>query len=252
MMKLIFLGVNAALVCGKNQFQSNMILESDSGCKMLIDCGTDIRHSLFAQGYSHSDIDAIYVSHLHSDHVGGLEWMGFSKYFIDKQKPTFFLNPDISDGLWEHVLSGGMSTLAEEEASLSTFFDVQMIQANRFEWEGCTFHTIKTHHVISNHQFLPCYGLMIDSHLTKTFITTDACFTPHLFEQPYNDASVIFQDCETSLEATGLHARYQDLRRLNRSIKQKMWLYDYNEGILPQAEFDGFKGFVQTGQIFSF
>lgn len=251
-MKLTFLGVHAALVARQNQFQSNMILQSDSGSKLLIDCGTDIRHSLLAQGFSHRDIDAIYVSHLHSDHVGGLEWMGFSKYFIDKQRPALFLPPDLSKSLWDNVLSGGMTTLAEEKASLSTFFDVNIIQDNRFEWEGYVFHTVKTHHAISNHTYLPSYGLMIDSKNEKIFITTDASFTPDLFHQYYLDATVIFQDCETSNEATGLHARYQDLVHLDRSIKQKMWLYDYNEGILPQAEQDGFKGFVQTGQTFGF
>ena len=27
-------------------------------------------------GLGYADIDAVYISHLHADHVGGLEWLG--------------------------------------------------------------------------------------------------------------------------------------------------------------------------------
>jgi hypothetical protein len=31
-----------------------------------------------------------------------------------------------------------------------------------------------------------------------------------------------------------------------------MWLYDYNDGQLPDAIQDGFKGFITRGQMFNF
>ena len=72
---------------------------------MLIDCGSDIKHSLFEQGLSHTDIDAVYISHLHADHVGGLEWLGFSKLFNDKKKPKLYISPKLQTELWNNVLS---------------------------------------------------------------------------------------------------------------------------------------------------
>lgn len=48
---------------------------------LLIDAGTDIRFSLRRRDYSYKDIDAIYLSHLHSDHIGGLEYLAFASYF---------------------------------------------------------------------------------------------------------------------------------------------------------------------------
>ena len=56
-----------------------MILESEDGSKLLIDCGTDARHSLHELGLSYKDIEHVYISHLHADHAGGLEWLGFSR-----------------------------------------------------------------------------------------------------------------------------------------------------------------------------
>jgi ribonuclease BN (tRNA processing enzyme) len=45
-MKLTFIGVSSAFAVGKNIFQSNMLLESTDGRRLLIDCGSDARHAL--------------------------------------------------------------------------------------------------------------------------------------------------------------------------------------------------------------
>lgn len=252
-MKLLFLGASSAFCLGENRFQSNMLFESESGQKLLIDCGSDIRHSLYAQGYRHSDIDAVYISHLHSDHVGGLEWLGFTKHFIDGQKPTIYISPDLINILWNNVLCGGMSSLETEQATLSSFFDVKPIQNNSFTWKNYTFNLIKTNHVVSNGQIMPSYGLFIHINLQTIFISTDTRFSPDSFQDMYNKADLIFHDCETSAKISGQHARYQDLKTLAPKIKKKIWLYDYNDDDdLPDAKKDGFQGFVILGQSFNF
>jgi hypothetical protein len=42
------------------------------------------------------------------------------------------------------------------------------------------------------------------------------------------------------------------LSALSAEIKRKMWLYHYQPGPLPDAEKDGFRGFVKRGQTFDF
>ena len=38
-----------------------------------------------------NDFDAVYISHLHSDHIGGLEWMALANYFVfDGHRATLF------------------------------------------------------------------------------------------------------------------------------------------------------------------
>jgi ribonuclease BN (tRNA processing enzyme) len=229
-----------------------MLIESSSGKKMLIDCGTDVRHSLFAQGYMHGHIDAVYVSHLHSDHTGGLEWLGFSKWFVDKQKPSFYISVDQVDEVWNQVLQGGMSSLEDQEANLSSYFQIEPIENNRFIWENYTFQLIKTNHMYSNGQLKPSYGLLISGGTKKIFITTDARFSPDMFQSCFAEADLIFHDCETSTWKSGQHARYEELKTLPLKVKQKMWLYDYNDGKLPDAQKDGFLGFAVRGQTFIF
>lgn len=251
-MKLTFLGVCSALSVGYKNFQSNMLIESTNAKHLLIDCGGDVRNSLHELGYTSSTIDAVYISHLHADHVGGLEWLGFSKFFIDKQQPELYISQDQSARLWNNVLSGGMSTLEESTASLETFFKVMPIQDQSFIWEKIHFQLIKVIHSYSNQQLLPSYGLFIQGDNLKIFISTDARFSPELLAPIYQQADLIFQDCETSAFRSKQHAHYNDLKNLAPNIKQKMWLYDYNDGQLPDAIQDGFKGFIARGQVFNF
>ncbi|MDF1645481.1 MAG: MBL fold metallo-hydrolase [Legionellaceae bacterium] len=252
-MELIFLGVSSALTTGYKNYQSNMILKAKSGRNMLIDCGSDIKHSLYEQGMSHSDIDAVYISHLHADHVGGLEWLGFSKLFKDPKKPKLYISPKLKAELWNHVLSGGMSSLEEESATLSSYFDIQPMHNHHFIWEDYTFELIDVFHSISHHKRLPSFGLFISNNHMKIFISTDTRFTPTELMPIYTNADLIFHDCETRISPSGQHAGYIDLKTLPATIKEKMWLYDYDEddGPLPDAKKDGFKGFVIRGQSFN-
>ena len=77
-MKMTFIGSGAAFT--SNNYHSNILIESNDK-KLLIDCGSDARFALRDLGYSYKDIDSIYISHIHADHSGGLEWLGFSRKF---------------------------------------------------------------------------------------------------------------------------------------------------------------------------
>lgn len=65
-MKLIFIGSGSAFTVGADNYQSNRILEDDSSKKLLVDCGSDARFALHELGLSYKDIEAVYISHLHS------------------------------------------------------------------------------------------------------------------------------------------------------------------------------------------
>ncbi len=72
-MKLLFLGTGSAFVPIEDNYQSNMLLIHPNGKNLLIDCGSDIRHSLAHFGFNSYDIDAVFISYQHADHCGGLE-----------------------------------------------------------------------------------------------------------------------------------------------------------------------------------
>lgn len=253
-MKLLFLGSGSAFTVGDDNFQSNMLLVSEQEKKLLIDCGSDIRFSLHAAGFSYLDITDIYISHLHADHVGGLEYIGFSTKFNPRcYKPNLYMSKDLAGELWESTLSGGMRSIEGDIADLETFFESKKIARNGyFTWEGIQFNLVKVIHVNNGYFVMPSYGLFFEVNGIKTFITTDAQFCLEQLEELYERADIIFQDCETSQFPTHLHAHYEKLLTLPKKIMNKMWLYSYQPGLLPDAKKAGFRGFVKRGQTFEF
>ena len=250
-MKLLFLGSASGLGKDSKNFQSNMLLLADSGKILLIDCGTDIRFSLNHANYLPIDIDAVYISHLHADHIGGLEWFAFQRKFNSKNgMAKLIIHQELVGALWDHSLSGGLKTLNEKEATLNDYFEVYAVNDGHiFEWEGLKLNLIKTIHVYSNKKLMPSYGLDIQYKEKSYFITTDTRFTPDRFELFYRNATLIFHDCETLEVPSGVHTHFNELDALEPSVKAKLWLYHYNDGNLPDAKSHGFLGFIQCGQV---
>ena len=251
-MQLMFLGSGAAFCVAADNFQSNILLTSASGRRLLIDCGTDIRFSLAALGMSYRDVNDIYISHLHADHVGGMEFMGFAcKFDPGCGKPGLYISDSIKDDLWNNCLSGGMSAVDDKRCTLSDFFSVHGISdAGKFSWEGIEFSLVLADHVGGGEISMNSFGLFFTIGNKSVYLTTDIKFSPRQVGKYLQDADLILHDCETSANVSGVHARFEDLVGLPEEIRNKMWLYHYDDGPLPDAQGSGFLGFVKRGQVF--
>lgn len=251
-MRIRFLGVGNSFTT-KEYWQSNMLIEID-GKNILFDCGTDARFSLpelipsINNGNIMEHIDGVYISHVHADHCGGLEWLGFCTYFSKSEKPYLLCHPDLKEELWENALKGGMAQIENATASLDTYFDVKC--GTQFKIRGNSFRVVKSVHVESITDKMS-YGLMITNDDKKAYITSDVIFDPS--REEYDQADIIFHDCETATYKSNVHSHYDDLKTMDANIKSKMWLYHYNPGAEKDinAVADGFAGFVKKGQSFS-
>lgn len=254
-MKLTFLGSGSAFAA--DNYHSNLLLEGEKN--LLIDCGSDVRFSLRDVGKSYKEIDAVYISHLHFDHIGGLEWLGFLKKFHHLRKddlvsrPLLFGHKKLLEDLWDKCLSGGMKCIENVNASLDTYFEPGPLSyPGSFDYDNVHFELVKTDHVIDNKTVLDSYGLFFEIKGTKIFFTTDAKLTYQRFLPFYEASDLIFHDCETKPCKSGVHAAYEDLDALPMHLKSKMWLYGYDLKYMPDAVSDGFLGFVKRGQTFVF
>lgn len=254
-MKLTFMGAGSAFTY--DNFQSNMLLELPEGDgvkRFMIDCGSDARHSLSTIGYGPGDINGVYVSHLHADHIGGLEWLALVTFFTPGvERPALFCNDELVEPLWS-CLRGGLQTMKERVATLDTFFNVRPVrEGGVFEFAGTEFSLQRVEHFYNGPRLNPSFGIRWKTPLGKeVFITTDATMQMDFLSDVYNEADIIFNDCETAPFKSGVHAHYTELVTLPDEIREKMWLYHYQDGELPDAEADGFKGFVMKGQCFDF
>jgi len=251
-MKITFLGSGSAFTTDGN-WQSNVLLENGNK-RLLLDCGSDARHSLKELGLGANDINGVFVTHLHADHVGGLEWLGFSTFFNPNvESPDLFVADDLADPLWNRCLSGGMASLQGTRADLSTFFRLHRVPAGGFFlWTGTKFQLLQSIHVFNGNAMALSYGLTFTAGTKTVFFSGDLQFTPAQCMPYYREADIIFHDAETSPYPSGVHPNYAQLKGLPEEIKAKTWLYHVNPGPLPDARADGFAGIVAKGQSFDF
>ncbi len=255
-MKVQFLGVGSQF-SSHEQYHSNMVITAPSGKRMLIDCGGDAKFSLAESGLRATDLDAVYISHLHSDHIGGMEWLALSTYFSPENKRLqLFCAEQLQDKLWNNSLKGGLECLGERCMQLADYFDCHPLQDNgAFAWQGLQFKLVKMPHVGGECCSSFSYGLLVEQTAQKDqvfFISTDTLFQPELLEKLAGQVAAIFHDCETTRLKTTVHAHYDQLCTLPASVKDKIWLYHYQPGSGYRPLDDGFRGFVVKGQEFSF
>jgi ribonuclease BN (tRNA processing enzyme) len=148
------------------QWQSNFLIEFDMPDKrgkngpyrLLVDAGADVRHALKGVGLTSADIDGIYISHPHSDHIGGIEylaltmlfnpaytpakreWLGnqfiADKLFLEQEtwptpppnaKPDLFVHSKVLDPLRRAVAPGLDTVQGVPDVQLETYFDIHII-----------------------------------------------------------------------------------------------------------------------------
>jgi ribonuclease BN (tRNA processing enzyme) len=238
-MKLTFLGTGGAFERSKINYHNNALLEIGDN-KILIDCSLTALESLDDLDIDPLDIDGIIVTHIHGDHVSGLEELGFrGKFLGPDQKFDLMIHPDLlpshsrSNGdqtapdLWENTLKGGMMHIQDEhghpvEADLETFFRPHI--GNHFIIEGNLFNFIRTNHVPNKHSF----GLRMRNEDSEVFFTADA--RPLKDYSFYESADTIFHDCMfmPHYDAT-VHTHLEELKELPEEFQDKMYLMHYGD-----------------------
>lgn len=90
-MELTLLGTGCPKVDFKRFGPSNLV--TTSKCKILIDCGSGVTQRLDQINVSSADIDALFLTHLHSDHVVDLYQLIISSWHSYRTKPWKIYGP---------------------------------------------------------------------------------------------------------------------------------------------------------------
>lgn len=227
------------------EFNNNNALLTVDGLNLLVDCGITAPKALHEMGYNFNNLDAILLTHIHADHIGGLEELAFQMKFIFGRKPTLYLADTLVTPLWEHSLKGGLQQDAAE--TLESFFVVRPLNEGvpHEIFPGFNVELIGTKHIPNK----PSYSFLFNDFF---FYSGDMVFDPDLLEDLVNSRGVriIFHDCQ--LHPPGVvHASLSQLLTLPDSIQERTFLMHYGD---DQPEFIGRTGnmrFVEQQRIYS-
>lgn len=237
---------------------------------MLVDAGWALPYMLKENQVDINTITDVYISHAHADHIGGLEYLGFTRYdwvkkparkSVNDGSPELNLiaNSRLMTELWEHSLKGGMSSLEGLDAELETFFEVAPIAPNQhFIWCGWKCYLIQQIHIMTGTVITNTFGLFMEKegHPSIYFVTDSQHCSPRQIEIFYKKADMVFQDCEcigvdTQTKemrfCSGVHANYAQLAgyptansiKLPEAIRKKMLLCHYQDFVSQRLDFFG-------------
>lgn len=231
-------------------FNTMYLLEDEQGQSLLFDAGGDLRLALAERNLSPKDIKNVYISHLHGDHIHGLEYLGFATHYSDYEgKPVLHLpDPDYVYQL-SQAFSVSMKKTPEGTRTLLDYFAIGTVRPEvRFRVGNLECEVIPLLHFEppNPNNIMMVYALYItDTRFLKSvLITSDHCYNEANLQalQPYYEkADLIFQDCETLPFKTGVHFHYTDLEKLPECWRKKMILTHYQDNVKEEEKWQDWR-----------
>ncbi len=236
------------LGCGHSEsdtlFNNNALVTNSEGT-LLIDCGYTIKPALLAQGLKLQDIDAVFITHVHADHMFGLERLANEGRYKYNKKARLILHHELYDELWHQCLKGVLAKNGEGENELADYFDLVLLQNDEFELFGNYYQLYRVSHTPGK----ACFGVMINHSI---FYSGDTVAIPQLLMQL--NPGLIFHDVTLS-DYNPVHASVHSLLSLYPAeLCKKMYLMSY-EDHWPEYQHiveTHFAGFARQGQRVQF
>ncbi|MBK8258827.1 MAG: ribonuclease Z [Polyangiaceae bacterium] len=206
-------------------FNACLLIEAE-GTRVLIDAPPALARALGDLGerggerVGLDDIDHVVVTHLHGDHVGGLEQLLFWRRFVTGRKAALYAIPEVLAGLWETRLKGGMEILMNERfesqtLTLEDYADVLPLGPGGTAIGPLLVDFRRTLHHI------PTSALRIRGRASSFAYSADTAFDPALIAW-LGEADLFFH--ETNL---GIHTPLASLAALPETTRRKMRLIHY-------------------------
>ncbi|MDI7744083.1 MBL fold metallo-hydrolase [Lysinibacillus fusiformis] len=241
-MKICPLGVGGAFT--KNNFHNNYIIELDEKF-LLIDAGTTLRNSLPAAGYNYLSMNYVFISHLHSDHVGGLEELVLSRFWHFENgrhaplKTNVLVHEKLASPLRNYLKNG----LENQGRTVDDFCDFNIMHDDEtFTIGNYAFSLFDTTNFHADG--LISAGFKLSSENVNIVFSGDLkqLEASALLKQVDANTVAIFQDI--SFTYNGVHATLQEaLDYYPKSLHEKIYAMHYNDNV------EDFEDVIQAANI---
>lgn len=243
-LSLRMLGTGSAFA--KKYYNTNAMITCNGYC-LLLDCGHTAPKSLYDLNICLDAVDGIFITHLHEDHIGGLEEFAFRLMYEYKKKITLFVPEQLYPALWENSLKGNLENRGDRIDSLEHYFHVVLLK-DRTRTEihsGLTIETIDTLHIKGR----PSYSVILND---KLFYSADVVYDRALLERVYDrGCTTMLHDCQ--LRGNGLvHATLEELLTLPEHIQSIIYLMHYEDGMEQFVGHTGKMQFIRQHQEYRF
>jgi ribonuclease BN (tRNA processing enzyme) len=194
---------------------------------LLIDAGLTAPSALLRLEIDPTEIDGVLITHLHPDHVNGLQFIAQSCLeSVTPHKLDLYGEEKLLQDLWDQVLRGNMEFAYDGKKSFDDFFNLKPMQNNTpIQIPGYQIEVMKTPHVPQK----ASYSVFINDEI---LYTGDVRFDQKLIDYALNEkkCKLILHDC-TLIDQNPTHAYIDDLLQLPRNIQEKIYLMHYEENV---------------------
>ena len=230
-MGLSFIPLGVGDAFSKKYYSSSILVTADD-YTILVDCPHPIRKMMHETGVEPKpdigDVDAVVLTHLHADHVSGLEGFLFFSRFHLRKKGVVAAHERVLESLWPHHLVGGMGNLHVDGHRRTLTLDeyaetIALDDRVATDLGPCSVACRRTIHHI------PTYALKISVGGVTLGYSADTTYDPELIEWLLGDSDLVIHETNE-----GIHTPYEKLRALPEADRKRMRLIHYPDELDPE------------------
>jgi ribonuclease Z len=194
-MEIVLLGTGCPQCDPARRGPSNLVRAR--GLQFLVDCGSGVTQRLVEAGGRGADIDALFLTHLHTDHVVDFYQLVISSWHQGRARSQRVFGPPGTKAFVEGTMAlfepERRLRIAHEQRGSVAAFEIETVEiapGTVFDEGGVRVTAVAVAHAPVRHAF----GFVFEADDCKAVFSGDTAFCPALIEAA-RDADVLVHEC---------------------------------------------------------